>query len=66
MRRAAREKCLIITMSGFKPNNPLKKKGDINLYVNSESYRFVEASHYLYWDFILEMVIDEIKNKNRE
>jgi len=63
---AAREKCLIITMSGFKPNNPLKKKGDINLYVNSESYRFVEASHYLYWDFILEMVIDEIKNKNRE
>jgi len=57
LRRAAREKCLIITMSGFKPNNPLKKKGDINLYVNSESYRFVEASHYLYWDFILEMVI---------
>jgi len=64
---AAREKyCHIVTMSGFKPDNPLRKKGDINLYVNSESYRFVEASHYLYLDFILEMVIGEMKNKNRE
>lgn len=58
----AREKgCRIITMSGFNPNNPLRKKGDINLYVASDSYRFVEACHYLYWDFILEMVIAEMR-----
>ena len=60
--KVAREKnCHIITMSGFKPNNPLRKKGDINLYVDSESYRFVEASHYLYCDFVLELLIAEIK-----
>jgi len=57
------DKCHIITMSGFKPNNPLRKKGDINIYVASESYRFVEACHYLYWDFILEMTIAERNKK---
>lgn len=60
--QVAKEKgCRIITMSGFKPNNPLRKKGDINLYIDSESYRFVEACHYFYWDLILDMIISEIK-----
>jgi D-sedoheptulose 7-phosphate isomerase len=57
---AARKKgCRIITMSGFKSDNPLRKMGDINFYVPSNSYRYVEASHSLYWDFILELLIDE-------
>ncbi len=53
--------CQIITMSGFGSNNPLRKKGNVNFYVPSDSYRIVEAAHSLYWDFILEMLIEKLK-----
>ncbi len=44
--KAAREKgCYIITLSGFSPDNPLRSKGDINFFVPSYSYGFVEISH---------------------
>ncbi len=60
--KIARKKgCFIVTMSGFKPNNLLRKKGNINFYVPSASYRIVEAAHSLYWDFILEMLISRKK-----
>ena len=43
---AAREKeCGVITLSGFKTDNPLRRCGDINFYVPSSSYGFVELSH---------------------
>jgi D-sedoheptulose 7-phosphate isomerase len=43
---AARENGLeILTLSGFKPQNPLRRSGDINLYIDSDSYGFVEVSH---------------------
>ena len=43
---AARAKgCEIITMSGFSAQNPLRKLGDLNLYVASREYGFVEAAH---------------------
>jgi D-sedoheptulose 7-phosphate isomerase len=35
----------ILTMSGFKPENPLRRTGDLNLYVDSRDYGFVEVSH---------------------
>ena len=61
----AKEKgCHIITMSGFNPDNPLRKEGDVNFYVASDSYRFVEATHSIYWDFILELLIDLNKKFN--
>jgi len=56
---AKKKKCHVITMSGFKANNPLRKTGDVNFYVPSNSYRYVEAAHSLYWDFILELLIDK-------
>jgi D-sedoheptulose 7-phosphate isomerase len=44
--RKAREKgCRIITMSGFDPDNPLRRLGDLNFYVPSKSYGHVEISH---------------------
>jgi D-sedoheptulose 7-phosphate isomerase len=56
---ANRKRCFVITMSGFKSDNPLRKMGNINFYVSSHSYRYVEAAHSLYWDFILELLIDQ-------
>lgn len=37
--------CHIATLSGFQPDNPLRRQGDYNLYVPSSSYGFVEISH---------------------
>ncbi len=37
--------CKTITMSGFKDNNPLRVLGDINFYVPSNHYGYVELSH---------------------
>lgn len=43
---AAKNKgCQVITMSGFKPDNPLKTRGDFNFYVPSNSYGYVEIAH---------------------
>ncbi len=35
----------VVTLSGFKADNPLRKLGDINFYVNSHSYGYVESTH---------------------
>ena len=37
--------CQVITFSGFQPANPLRSLGDLNFYVSSNSYGFVETSH---------------------
>ncbi len=37
--------CMSVTLSGFKPDNPLRSIGDLNLYVSSNEYGFVEISH---------------------
>ena len=43
---AARENSLdVLTMSGFKADNPLRQLGDLNFYVPSGDYGFVEVSH---------------------
>jgi D-sedoheptulose 7-phosphate isomerase len=43
---AARSRgCLIITLSGFAPDNPLRVLGDINFYLSSREYGIVEIGH---------------------
>ena len=37
--------CRIITLSGFKPDNPSRQAGDLNFYVRSDVYGFVETTH---------------------
>ncbi|MFH0983975.1 MAG: SIS domain-containing protein [Candidatus Omnitrophota bacterium] len=37
--------CRVATLSGFKPDNPLRTKGHLNFYVSSESYGMVEVAH---------------------
>jgi D-sedoheptulose 7-phosphate isomerase len=37
--------CGVITLTGFKPDNPSRKLGDINFYVDSSEYGFVETAH---------------------
>jgi D-sedoheptulose 7-phosphate isomerase len=43
---AARKlKCEIVTLSGFSPDNQLRKLGDVNFFVDSAVYGFVETGH---------------------
>lgn len=52
--RAKQKGCLIITLSGFNHDNPLRKMGDINFYVPSHSYGLVEISHLALSHFIVD------------
>jgi len=54
--KTARERgCFIMTLSGFNEDNPLRKIGDINFYVNSNEYGFVEISHLALCHAILDI-----------
>jgi len=37
----------LITLSGFKKNNPLAQSGNINFHVESEEYNFIEMTHHI-------------------
>jgi D-sedoheptulose 7-phosphate isomerase len=38
-------KCKVVTLSGFTPDNPLRSLGDLNFYIASDRYGFVEIGH---------------------
>ncbi|TWA61039.1 D-sedoheptulose 7-phosphate isomerase [Azospirillum brasilense] len=37
--------CRVVTLSGFGAANPLRRTGDLNLYVANDQYGFVEITH---------------------
>ncbi len=51
--------CQVITFSGFQANNPLSKLGDVNFYVDSKEYGFVEVSHVALLHSILDYILEE-------
>lgn len=46
-----------ITLSGFSPDNPLRKCGDINLWADSKSYNIVEMTHHIWLVAIVDFII---------
>ena len=47
----------VITLSGFLENNPLRKMGDVNLWVNSSEYNIVESVHQIWLLSIVDYLI---------
>ena len=47
----------IITLTGFKKNNPLSKKGNINIWINSMSYNFVENITQIWLLSIVDLIV---------
>jgi D-sedoheptulose 7-phosphate isomerase len=45
----------VVTFSGFTPENPLRGKGDLNFYVDSKEYGFVEIAHLALIHTILDL-----------
>ncbi len=51
---AVDHKISLITLSGFKKDNLLRKMGNLNIWINQEDYGLVETGHF----FILHTIID--------
>jgi D-sedoheptulose 7-phosphate isomerase len=47
--------CKVVTLSGFKPDNPLRGRGMVNFYVAANVYGFVETSHQIILHAILDL-----------
>ena len=57
--KAARNKKMskIITFTGHDKNNPLSKLGDINFWIDSKAYNFVENTHQVWLLTIVDLII---------
>ena len=49
---------IIITVSGFDRDNPLRRKGNYNLYLNSSDYGMVESIHAYYLHMLIDLFIE--------
>ena len=47
----------IITLTGHEKNNPLSKQGDINLWINSKAYNFIENTHQIWLLTVCDLII---------
>lgn len=56
-KKAKELKNAVITFSGFSKDNPLRDLGDINFWVDSEDYNYVEMSHHIWLVAICDYLI---------
>ena len=47
----------VVTFSGFAENNPLRQLGDINLWIDSKAYNFIENIHQVWLLAIVDLII---------
>lgn len=57
VRAALKKGCAVITMSGFKPDNPLRTLGAVNFYADSMSYGHVEIIHLALCHAFIDMLM---------
>jgi len=50
--------CQIITLSGFNEENLLRSMGDVNFYVPSSAYGYVESTHSVLAHYITDYAVD--------
>jgi D-sedoheptulose 7-phosphate isomerase len=60
--KAKQKGCSIITFSGFSAANPLRSMGDINFYVPSNSYGYIEITHLAICHSIVDNLIKNISH----
>ena len=57
-----KKRCKVLTLTGFRETNRLRKMGDDNIYVPSMEYGIVETIHNL----ILQQIVDEIAAQDKK
>ena len=60
-RRAKELNMSVITFTGFDGDNPLRKLGDINFWVDSKAYNIVEMTHHIWLLAIVDYIIGYIE-----
>ena len=48
----------VVTLSGFRADNPLRTLGDLNLWVKSESYNVVETTHQSWLLAVIDRLVE--------
>lgn len=61
---ARKHGCKVVTFSGFEANNPLSQQGDLNFYVASKEYGFVEVAHLSLGHAMLDYIIQQEMTAN--
>lgn len=56
---ALKKGCVLMTFSGFAPDNPLRSMGKLNFYVASPVYGVVETAHSAFCHAVVDRVIRE-------
>lgn len=52
-----KNKIFLVTLSGFKRSNALKKKGDLNFWVDHDEYNIVEMTHHIWLLAVVDSII---------
>ncbi len=48
----------VVTFSGFSRNNPLKRRGHLNFWVNSKAYNFIELFHQFWLLAVCDLLVE--------
>ena len=56
---ARARQCQVVTLSGFAPDNPLRRLGDLNFFVPAHTYGPVEIAHLAVCHAIVDYITDE-------
>ena len=51
----------LVTVSGFSSDSPIRKLGDLNLWVDSFEYNIVEMTHHVWLVAIIDYLIETKK-----
>ena len=54
----------LVTLSGFRSDNPLRGMGDVNLWVDSNAYNIVEMTHHVWLLALIDYLIEQ-KQENQ-
>ena len=56
----------VITFTGFDADNPLRKMGQLNLWVNSKGYNIIELTHHVWLGAIIDRFVVKKENKSSD
>jgi D-sedoheptulose 7-phosphate isomerase len=48
-----------ISLTGFSIDNPVKKFGDVNLWVDSKNYNYIEMTHHIWLVAIVDFLVEK-------
>ena len=51
----------VVTFTGFAADNPLKRKGELNFWVDSRAYNIVENTHQIWLLIVCDLIIGKVE-----